>query len=167
MDAGVMPTTSLLTGAILTLGVPGASSYGVSALLRWPRLIHKSRRSTVSWPPEEEAFEGVWIGVRERSAHLSWHRLHREARGRSLRYFYEGPWPAGIRTWNLPRPYKRRSADGSSVDYRSYSQVFLELPLWGLCLIFGAYPTVVFFRGPIRRRLQLWRDRRKKQKESA
>jgi len=106
----------------------------------------------VYWTPEEEALDYVWIGVRERSARLSWHRSHREARGRSFRYFYGGPWPAGIQTVNLARPYKRRLADGSSVDYWSLSLIFLELPLLGLCLIFGAYPTVVLFRGPIRRR---------------
>ncbi|MHC4697644.1 MAG: hypothetical protein ACYTFA_12980 [Planctomycetota bacterium] len=74
-----------------------------------------------------------------------------------MRYFYGGPWPAGIQTGKLSRPYKRRLADGSTVEYGGWSMVFLELPLWGLCLILGAYPTVVLFRGPIRRR---WRRRR-------
>ncbi|UCC32457.1 MAG: hypothetical protein JSU86_09280 [Phycisphaerales bacterium] len=110
----------------------------------------------VHWPPEEGVCS-LWIGVRERSAHFNWYRYHRKGRGWSFRNFYRGPWPAGIQTANLSRPYKRRLADGSSVDYWSLSRVFLELPLWGLCLIFGSYPTVMLFRGPIRRR---WRRRR-------
>ncbi len=113
-------------------------------------------RWEVSFRPDDGSYR-VWIGVRERSAHLNWYRYHREARGRSLRYFYEGPWPAGIQTRDRSQPRKGRLADGSSVDYWSWSRVFLELPLWGLCLVLGVYPTVALYRGPLRRR---WRRSR-------
>ncbi|MBU0717865.1 MAG: hypothetical protein KJ749_06410, partial [Planctomycetes bacterium] len=107
------------------------------------------------WP--SEGYPRISIGVREGSAGLNWYWVNREARGRSLRRFYGGPWPAEIRTENLTTPYKRVVADGSSDEYLSRSMLFLELPLWGLTVVLGAYPTGVLYRGPIRR----WRRRRR------
>ena len=96
-------------------------------------------------------FSGGRIEVRRRTAYIDWSRCHREKRGRSDRYLFRGSWSAGVRTNDFRQPYKRREADGSRVDYSSFSVVFLEVPLWSVFPILGAYPTVVLFRGPIRR----------------
>jgi predicted amidophosphoribosyltransferase len=52
-----------------------------------------------------------------------------------------------------PRRYVRSTPFARSVlnypDWRSYS---VSVPLWFLCLALGAYPTVAFVRGPLRRR---------------
>ncbi|UCE59491.1 MAG: hypothetical protein JSU63_18860 [Phycisphaerales bacterium] len=151
----------VLTLGALTAGTAWAANCVFPlAVLQTIGLAGESRLRGVVWElilPREESINSVWIRVREQSVHLTWYRYHPEALGRSRWYFYRGPWPAGIRTYTMGRPYKHRLADGTSVDYLSSSMVFMELPLWGLCLLLGAYPAVAFYRGPIR----CWRRRRK------
>jgi len=46
---------------------------------------------------------------------------------------------------------------GVRVPGRNIRAVHVGVPLWILCVIFGAYPTVMFLRGPVRR----WNRRRR------
>lgn len=144
--------------AALTAGLAwAANSPFPLAVMQQVGLAYRRSLRGVTWEVHLDSRDGrdyVLLAVGEMSAHLRWHRYHREAPGPrwDSRQFLDGPWPAGIQTKTQARPIKYRLADGSTVESWSWSMVFLELPLWGLCPVLGAYPTLVLFRGPIRRR---------------
>lgn len=159
----VIRTTLVLFLILITLttGAGWAANWVFPlAVLQTLGLASTGNLRGVTWEislPDELAVNSVWIGVRDRSVHLSWYRGHQEARITRTRYFYHGPWPAGIRTWVMRRPYKLRLPDGTNIACKSISQVFFELPLLSLCLISAIYPIIVFYCGPLR----LWKRRRK------
>lgn len=145
----------LLASVALTAGLAWSANWVFPlAVLQTVGLSNRQTMCGVTWeasvPPGED-FPTAWVGIRGGSAHFRFYRYYPHRRTPQRRYFYTGPWPAGIRTVNVIRPIRRVTAVGTTTGFRSYSWVFLELPLWALCPILGAYPLMVLLRGPIRR----------------
>lgn len=146
----------ILALAAITAGLAWSANWVFPlAVLQKIGLASPSSLHGVRWSislPHEEAAIAVSIGVQQWNIGLMGYCFHRDVRDRYSQEFYLGSWYAAIRTHKLPGSSKRRTVGGASAVYRSLSMAYLELPLWGVFPILAAFPTVMLFRGPIRRR---------------